>query len=229
MVHISALRSGGVRVNHPREVVTRGQKVKVKVMTVAGNRIGLSMKDVNQETGEDLTPHLRVKTAEEIKEEEARNPLRSSAYGEVKVIDDSDSNISKVKRLSSPEKWEIKQLIASCVLDQIVRYLVEEHGSNIHQENELTRETVLFNACKSGNHKVVRYLVEQGLDLYKINTNGEIPILIACRYGGERLVRYLVEELYVDLKHQSDTFKELLLKHAKNSNVKLLNYLKKII
>ncbi|ORX59963.1 P-loop containing nucleoside triphosphate hydrolase protein [Piromyces finnis] len=117
MVHISALKSGGVRVSHPREVVTRGQKVKVKVMTVAGNRIGLSMKDVNQETGEDLTPHLRVKTAEEIKEEEARNPLRSSAYGEVKVIDDSDNNISKVKRLSSPEKWEIKQLIASGVLD----------------------------------------------------------------------------------------------------------------
>jgi len=117
MVHISALRSGGARVNHPREVVTRGQKVKVKVMTVAGNRIGLSMKDVNQETGEDLTPHLRVKTAEEIKEEEARNPLRSS-YGEVKVIDDSDtSSNSKVKRLSSPEKWEIKQLIASGVLD----------------------------------------------------------------------------------------------------------------
>jgi len=114
MVHISALRSGGVRVNHPREVVTRGQKVKVKVMTVAGNRIGLSMKDVNQETGEDLTPHLRVKTAEEIKEEEARNPLRS-AYGEVKVIDDSDNNV-KIKRLSSPEKWEIKQLIASGVL-----------------------------------------------------------------------------------------------------------------
>ena len=37
-------------------VVKRGQKVWVKVLGLAGNRISLSMKDVEQATGRDLSP-----------------------------------------------------------------------------------------------------------------------------------------------------------------------------
>jgi predicted RNA-binding protein with RPS1 domain len=55
LVHISEMRREG-RVMNPREVVTRNQQVKVKVKTVAGKRISLSMKEVNQQTGEDLCP-----------------------------------------------------------------------------------------------------------------------------------------------------------------------------
>jgi ATP-dependent RNA helicase DHX8/PRP22 len=63
MVHVSMLLAG-TRVSHPSEVVSRNQKVKVKVMSVAPSRISLSMKDVDQNTGEDLSPHLRIKTEE---------------------------------------------------------------------------------------------------------------------------------------------------------------------
>ncbi|KAJ2964756.1 hypothetical protein NQZ79_g275 [Umbelopsis isabellina] len=114
LVHIGMLASGG-RVNDPSEVVQRGQRVKVKVMSVAGTRISLSLRDVDQRTGQDLSPHLRVRSESEIAEETTRNPDRPEER-RVRVVDDKDTGRSR-KRLSSPERWEIKQLIASGVLD----------------------------------------------------------------------------------------------------------------
>ena len=55
LVHISQLRREG-RVNRVEEVVNRGQAVKVKVLSIAGGKMSLSMKDADQETGEDLNP-----------------------------------------------------------------------------------------------------------------------------------------------------------------------------
>jgi ATP-dependent RNA helicase DHX8/PRP22 len=120
LVHVGSLIQG--RVNNPREVVKQNQSVKVKVMSVAGTRIGLSMKDVDQKTGEDLSPNLRVRTQDDLDALRSRNPDRpsyitgsnSNAIG-VKVVDDVPSR--SVKRMSSPERWELKQLIASGVVD----------------------------------------------------------------------------------------------------------------
>ncbi|TPX59462.1 hypothetical protein PhCBS80983_g02474 [Powellomyces hirtus] len=119
MVHIGSLSAGAGRVAHPSDVVSRGQAVKVKVMTVAGNRIGLSMRDVDQATGADLTPHLRPKTREEMEADLTRNPDRPimTSFSEVPIVDDIDTHTPNVKRISSPERWEIKQLIASGVLN----------------------------------------------------------------------------------------------------------------
>ncbi len=43
LVHVSQLRREG-RVKEVTEVVTRGQRVKVKVLSISGGKIGLSMK-----------------------------------------------------------------------------------------------------------------------------------------------------------------------------------------
>jgi ATP-dependent RNA helicase DHX8/PRP22 len=80
LVHISELKREG-RVLNPREVVTRNQQVKVKVKTVAGKRISLSMKEVNQQTGEDLCPQtatskLNSSTKSSQNDEFQFNPLR---------------------------------------------------------------------------------------------------------------------------------------------------------
>ncbi|KAG2187395.1 hypothetical protein INT44_005083 [Umbelopsis vinacea] len=114
LIHIGMLASGG-RINDPSEVVQRGDRVKVKVMSVAGTRISLSLRDVDQRTGQDLSPHLKVRSAGEYEEEITRNPDRPSAT-RARIVEDDDSGRSR-KRLSSPERWEIKQLIASGVLD----------------------------------------------------------------------------------------------------------------
>jgi ATP-dependent RNA helicase DHX8/PRP22 len=53
MVHISNIT--GTRLDNPSEVLRRNDRVKVKVMSIAGNKYGLSMKDVDQRTGADLS------------------------------------------------------------------------------------------------------------------------------------------------------------------------------
>ncbi|KAI7859432.1 hypothetical protein BDC45DRAFT_215442 [Circinella umbellata] len=115
MVHVKQMASGMVR--HPSDVVSRNQKVKVKVMSMVGTRISLSMKDVDQRTGEDLSPHLRVRSKEEMETMASRNPDRpGSAIRQSKRFED-DGPSRAIKRMSSPERWEIKQLIASGVVN----------------------------------------------------------------------------------------------------------------
>lgn len=53
MVHVSNIT--GTRIDNPASVLRRNDRVKVKVMSVAGNKFGLSMKDVDQNTGADLS------------------------------------------------------------------------------------------------------------------------------------------------------------------------------
>ncbi|OCB85640.1 hypothetical protein A7U60_g7290 [Sanghuangporus baumii] len=121
LVHVSAIQQGG-RVNSASDLLSRGQSVKVKVMSVAGSRISLSMKDVDQVTGRDLTPHLRIKSEAELAEEERLHTSRASSGANAlplgsQVSADSATPARSAKRLTSPERWEIKQLISSGVID----------------------------------------------------------------------------------------------------------------
>ncbi|KAI9765663.1 MAG: DEAH-box ATP-dependent RNA helicase prp22 [Geoglossum simile] len=116
LVHISAMQDGA-KVNHPSDLVERNQSVKVKVVSIQGTRIGLSMKEVDQVTGRDLVPQKRIASGANL---EAMNGRGGDKYGDlvqqdVPVFeDDMNGNpIRKKKRMTSPERWEIKQLIAS--------------------------------------------------------------------------------------------------------------------
>ncbi|KAJ7229174.1 P-loop containing nucleoside triphosphate hydrolase protein [Mycena pura] len=116
MVHISNIQTG--RVNSASDLLSRGQAVKVKVMSVAGTRIGLSMKDVDQITGRDLSPHLRIQSEAEMQEERSRASFASSGANAVPLSSSvNPAPVRSMKRLTSPERWEIKQLIASGALD----------------------------------------------------------------------------------------------------------------
>ena len=116
MVHVSNIQVGA-RANSPSDLLSRGQIVKVKVMSVAGNRIGLSMKDVDQVTGRDLTPHLRIKTEAELEQERAQAARASSGSNAIPLRAKDEGPIRSAKRLTSPERWEIKQLISSGAID----------------------------------------------------------------------------------------------------------------
>ena len=116
MVHVSNIQVGA-RANSPSDLLSRGQAVKVKVMSVAGNRIGLSMKDVDQVTGRDLTPHLRIKTEAELEQERVQAARASSGSNAVPLRAKDEGPVRSAKRLTSPERWEIKQLISSGAID----------------------------------------------------------------------------------------------------------------
>lgn len=116
MIHVSNIQSGA-RTNSATDLLSRNQAVKVKVMSVAGSRVGLSMKDVDQTTGRDLTPHLRIKSEAEM-EAERQEAARSSLSGSnaVPLRGKTDEPKRSAKRLTSPERWEIKQLISSGII-----------------------------------------------------------------------------------------------------------------
>ncbi|KAL3455082.1 P-loop containing nucleoside triphosphate hydrolase protein [Aspergillus heterothallicus] len=115
LVHVSAMQEGA-RVNHPSDLVSRGQPVKVKVISIQGSRIGLSMKEVDQETGRDLIPQRRLASGANMERLDGApsNDRYGNLSSDVPIIEESDGKPMKNrKRLTSPERWEIKQLIAS--------------------------------------------------------------------------------------------------------------------
>ncbi|KAG5729103.1 Pre-mRNA-splicing factor ATP-dependent RNA helicase prp22 [Termitomyces sp. T112] len=116
MVHVSNIQSGA-RANSASDLLSRGQSVKVKVMSIAANRISLSMKDVDQVSGRDLTPHLRIKSEAEMEEDRLRASRASSGANAVPLRSKDDGPKRSAKRLTSPERWEIKQLISSGIID----------------------------------------------------------------------------------------------------------------
>ena len=114
LVHVSALVEGQ-RVNHPSDLVSRGQSVKVKVIKMEGTRIGLSMKDVDQETGRDLVPHARIQSGANI-ERLRGGKDQYSLIEDKNLAFNTDQPRKAKKRMTSPERWEIRQLIASGVV-----------------------------------------------------------------------------------------------------------------
>ena len=151
LVHVSNMAAR--RVANPSDVVQRGDEVWVKVISVAGQRLGLSLRDVDQQTGRDLAPtqagvraagpsgsglagprsnpsapvrHVTSANAAPLGQGSGPGAPPGMAGGSlrglsgVKVSQEALEREAKKrpgKRLSSPERWEVKQLIASGVLD----------------------------------------------------------------------------------------------------------------
>ena len=99
LIHISEMTRK--RIKDPYDIVIEGQEVFAKVIKVhPDGKISLSMRDVDQNSGEDLESSL----SEEVKEPRGRKRGVEMEQG--------SSNLQK-RRLTSPERWEIRQLIAS--------------------------------------------------------------------------------------------------------------------
>ena len=140
LVHISRMVDGQ-RINHPSDLLSRGQKVWVKVMSIEGNRIGLSMKEVDQDTGLDMEPQSRLTTGANM---EALGGGGRNGYVEPSSGMPRDAlgpPRRQKKRMTSPERWEIRQLIASGVA-KASDYpdLEEDYNSTLRGDGELELE-----------------------------------------------------------------------------------------
>uniref|UniRef100_A0A915PPL1 RNA helicase n=1 Tax=Setaria digitata TaxID=48799 RepID=A0A915PPL1_9BILA len=109
LLHISQIRQD--RVNAVSDVLSRNQKVKVKVIKFELGKIGLSMKEVDQETGEDLNPHEPTSLADGARNPEApwMNPSTSRNPDDMSVAQSKSVMKSRV-RLTTPERWELRQM-----------------------------------------------------------------------------------------------------------------------
>ncbi|XP_074273475.1 putative pre-mRNA-splicing factor ATP-dependent RNA helicase DEAH5 isoform X2 [Silene latifolia] len=110
IVHVSQM--GSERIGSVKDFVRKGQEVYVKVISKTGEKLGLSMVDVDQNTGEDLEPLKKGSRGGRIGLD-----TRVGVSG-IPVVEEVKGGRSRqgLKRMSSPEKWEIKQLVASGVL-----------------------------------------------------------------------------------------------------------------
>ena len=122
LCHISELRAN-VRVNEVSDVVKKFQVVKVKVLSYAGTRTSLSMKDVDQETGEDLNPERRSRmmARPEIPAQDAQaaNPYNPvlEGLGDDALKDTGPVKNKTVSKMSDMDRWEIKQLVQAGAID----------------------------------------------------------------------------------------------------------------
>lgn len=122
LVHVSLIQSAMLR--SPHDAVKRGQRCYVKVLSATGTKLSLSMKDADQKTGEDLSPNMRLPGQSEAPggSTSSSNPTRELSRAEVEERrlkeEEEDARARRpLKRLTSPELFEAKQLIASGVLD----------------------------------------------------------------------------------------------------------------
>ncbi|KAM0346702.1 hypothetical protein ACHAPU_005415 [Fusarium lateritium] len=150
LVHVSRM-SAGQRVNHPSDLVTQGQEVWIKVTSLdkdqnGRDRVGLSMKDVDQESGQDLEPQVRMSTGANM---EALGgglgglggPRDGFAEPSGMPRDNLGPPRRQKKRMTSPERWEIRQLIASGVA-KASDYpdLEEDYNATLRGDGELELE-----------------------------------------------------------------------------------------
>ncbi|TVY78508.1 Pre-mRNA-splicing factor ATP-dependent RNA helicase prp22 [Lachnellula suecica] len=170
LVHVSALVEGQ-RVNHPSDLVSRNQPVKVKVLKIEGTRIGLSMKDVDQETGRDLAPQERIQSG-------ANMERLGGGKNEYGLIDDKtvvfeDNTLRRSrqnkKRMTSPERWEIRQLIASGVV-KASDYpdLDEDYNATLNGEGEMELEEDVDIELKEEEPPFLAGQTKQSLELSPI-------------------------------------------------------------
>ncbi|XP_031270199.1 probable pre-mRNA-splicing factor ATP-dependent RNA helicase DEAH5 [Pistacia vera] len=133
LVHVSQISRR--RIGNAKDVLQPYQEVYAKVISVSGGKLSLSMRDINQNTGKDLLP---------LKKSSVDDKFRANASGPIARMDleedDAVRSRQQLKRMSSLEKWEKKQLIASGVLAENEYTMYDEEGDGLASEEENAEE-----------------------------------------------------------------------------------------
>jgi len=154
LAHLSELSRETRNVNRAADHLKRNQDCFVKIIGIAGSKLNLSLRECDQESGEDLKVR---KTKDDEGEDgfDASNPMRKrkkedeSKFGKVTGIRldfaDNDSERKKLrqkKKLNEYEMWEAQQLQASGVIEQHERLDCDEEkgllaDSDIEEDFEI--------------------------------------------------------------------------------------------
>ncbi|OIW03527.1 hypothetical protein TanjilG_31040 [Lupinus angustifolius] len=156
LVHVSQIATR--RITNAKDVVKRDQEVFVKVISVSGQKLSLSMRDVDQHTGRDLLP-LKKSSDDDVSrmnpQDSKDGPVVRTGLSGIRIVEEDD--VGKfhrpLKRMSSPEIWEAKQLIASGVMsvseyptydDEGDGMLYQEEGAEEELEIEMNEDEPAF-------------------------------------------------------------------------------------
>ncbi|KAK1437607.1 hypothetical protein QVD17_03401 [Tagetes erecta] len=157
LVHVSQMATR--RIANAKDVVKRDQEVFVKVISISGQKLSLSMRDVDQNTGRDLLPLKKSGDDESLRTNPSNmsnnGPTTRTGLSGIRITEEDVGVPSRrpLKRMSSPERWEAKQLIASGVLsvkeypmydDETDGMLYQEEGAEEELEVELNEDEPAF-------------------------------------------------------------------------------------
>lgn len=110
LIHISQIKNE--RVNSVADALKRGQRVKVKVIKNSDSKLSLSMKEVDQKTGEDMNPMQPNKQIPSVND--ALFLSNPDAPWLEQSNEQTSTNIQNLKRprvrQSTPERWEYRQM-----------------------------------------------------------------------------------------------------------------------
>lgn len=167
LVHISAMREGE-RVEYPEDVVSQNQPVWVKVVSVKEEdrgriKIGLSMKEVDQETGEDL----KARRQDQFMTGANSAPLGGAPSSHM-PRDTLGAPRSK-KRISSRERAELELLVKAGVYKRSdLPELNEEFNASMRGEtDDQTQDETIAEFVKS-EPPFLQGQTEQSLELSPI-------------------------------------------------------------
>jgi hypothetical protein len=85
----------------------------------------------------------------------------------------------------------------------VVQYLVETLGADMHKVHVASGTSVFMEACHGGNLDVAAYLADQGADVSAVDASGRSALSITCSATNSMdqlaLVQYLVQSLGADV------------------------------
>ncbi|CAM8879472.1 unnamed protein product [Rhodiola kirilowii] len=138
LVHVSQMATR--RIGNAKDVVKRDQEVFVKVISLSGQKLSFSMRDVDQHSGKDLLPLKKSSDEDGFRTNPSGSrdgPQMRTGLSGIRIIDEDDAPSRRpLKRMSSPEKWEAKQLIASGVMDLKDYPMFDEDGDGMLYKEE---------------------------------------------------------------------------------------------
>ncbi|CAI5481585.1 unnamed protein product [Closterium sp. Yama58-4] len=139
LVHVSQIASR--RINSAKDAVERDQEVWVKVISMSGQKLSLSIRDVDQKTGKDLLPMKKKPSAggEDGDGDDRSNPAGPGTRGlsGIRIVEEDNATGRRPgRRMSSPERWEAQQLVASGVLDVTDYPQYDEEGGGLLYQDE---------------------------------------------------------------------------------------------
>ncbi|CAL5401636.1 unnamed protein product [Camellia sinensis] len=144
LVHVSQIANR--RISNTKDFVKRDQEVYVKVISVSGQKLSLSMRDVDQNSGKDLLPLKKSSDDDAFRTNPSgvnnRGPTTRTGLSGIRIVEEDDAIPSRrpLKRMSSPEKWEAKQLIAAGVMDVRENPMYDEDGDGFLYQEEGAEE-----------------------------------------------------------------------------------------
>ncbi|QLL32245.1 hypothetical protein HG536_0C04140 [Torulaspora globosa] len=192
LVHISEM--GTARVRTPRDVVRVGQQVFVRVLKIQSNgKISLSMKNIDQFTGEEIFEEK----FDQPPEARGRQSTRSVSHR-------SDIRGAERRPLTSPERWEIKQLIGSGAASiedypelnhDVGKQHTEVSGSLVHKSDG-SAEAIEIEMNSDDEPAFLKAQLEKGVKKYEPPKTAKVPkgTLNRVAVNGSQLMKSHREE-----------------------------------